>query len=124
MKDLIIDATPETPAIHFMTTGKLRIEGCSFPEDSTVFYNQLIDWVRQLDLKTVTIDINLHYLNTSSSHHMLELLRNLDGNDHINELNVNWYFEDDDDDILENGQIYEDMLNKATFMYHEFTKAA
>ena len=124
MKDLIIDATSETPSVTFMTSGRLRIQGCSFPENTAAFYSRLIDWAQQLGVATVTFDINLYYLNTSSSHQMLELLRCLDDNGHISEFNVNWYFEDEDDDILESGQIYEDMLNKATFLYHTFTKAA
>lgn len=70
------------------------------------------------------LDINLHHLNSSSSNQMLVLLRTLDDCPHIQDLTVNWYYEVDDDDILKNGQIYEEMLCNASFLYHEFSPAA
>jgi len=67
----------------------------------------------------VIMDIKLEYMNSSSSNQLLMILRNLDENSNINELIINWFYEEDDDDALESGQIYEELLQKASFRYHE-----
>jgi len=62
--------------------------------------------------------IKLEYMNSSSSNQLLMILRNLDENCNINKLIINWFYEEDDDDALESGQIYEELLQKALFKYH------
>jgi hypothetical protein len=66
----------------------------------------------------------MEYLNSASSKKLLELLRALDNNDSIIDFIVNWHYEADDEDALESGQIFEDLLKKAEFRYHEYSEAA
>jgi hypothetical protein len=123
MKNLIIEPTSSTPAIQFKTDGRMLIEGRSLPEDVNKFYLPLMDWAVKLTAESVKLDINLEYLNSASTKKMLEFLKMLDANSHIKTFIVNWHYESDDEDTLENGQIFEELLRKAQFRYHEYSEA-
>ena len=123
MKNLTIEPTSSTPAIDFKTDGRMLIEGRSLPEDVNKFYIPLTDWALELTAEVVKLDINLEYLNSASTKKMLEFLKVLDANSHIKTFIVNWHYESDDEDTLENGQIFEELLRKAQFRYHEYSEA-
>jgi hypothetical protein len=123
MNNLTIAPTSSTPAIRFKTDGRMLIEGRSLPEDVSKFYAPLFDWANKLTAETVKLDINLEYLNSASTKKMLEFLKILDANSQIKTFIVNWHYESDDEDTLENGQIFEELLRKAQFRYHEYAEA-
>jgi hypothetical protein len=124
MKNMHFDPTSTTPEVKFSTDGRLMIEGRSLPENVVEFYNPLIAWASMLKAEVVKFDLNLEYLNSASSKKLLEVLRSLDVNKSIKELIINWHYESDDEDSLESGQIFEDLLTKAVFRYHEYSEAA
>jgi hypothetical protein len=124
MNNLIIEPTSSTPAIQFREDGRLLIEGRSLPENVMKFYTPLIEWASKLTTQVVKLDVNLEYLNSASSKKLLELLKVFDANSHINTLIINWHYEVDDEDSLESGQIFEELLIKAQFRYHEYSEAA
>jgi|SRR5512133_126241 hypothetical protein len=124
MKNLNFEPTTCTPAVRFTTDGRLLIEGRSLPENVTRFYDPLVQWVKELEAEVVRMDLNLEYLNSASSKKLLEILRSIDRNCMIKEFIVNWHYESDDEDALESGQIFEDLLDKAEFRYHEYSEAA
>lgn len=124
MNNMIFEPTTSTPAVKFTTDGRLMIEGRSLPENVLKFYTPLIEWASQLKTEVVRMDINLEYLNSASSKKLLEMLKVLDANNYIKELIINWHYESDDEDALESGQIFEDLLRKAEFRYHEYSEAA
>ncbi len=124
MKNINCDPTSCTPAVRFTADGRLLIEGRSLPENVSRFYDPLIAWVRELDTAVVKIDLNLEYLNSASSKKILEILRSLDRNSKVKEFFVNWHYEIEDEDALESGQIFEELLDKAVFRYHEYSEAA
>jgi hypothetical protein len=124
MKNLNFEPTTSTPAVRFTTDGRLLIEGRSLPENVTRFYDPLIIWVKELEAEVVKMDLNLEYLNSASSKKVLEILRSIDRNSNIKAFIVNWHYEADDEDALESGQIFEDLLDKAEFRYHEYSEAA
>lgn len=124
MNNMLIEPTTSTPAINFRTDGRLLMEGRSLPENVMKFYLPLIEWAGQLTAQVVKFDINLEYINSASAKKILELLKVLDANNHIAELIINWHYELDDEDALENGQIFEDLLRRADFRYHEYSEAA
>ncbi len=124
MGNLIIEATNYTPKVEFRQNGNLLLEGKSCPVNVTRFYYPLIAWVEGLKAKKVKFDINLEYINSASVKNLLELLRVLDVNKNINEIDINWYYEEGDDDALETGQILEELMQRIGFMYHEYAEAA
>lgn len=94
------------PTVNFnKTTGKLKIEGESYLEDTRAFYLPLIKWVENYTKESknpLTLDIDLSYYNTSSSKHILEILYILkDFQTNGGQVSVNWYYAEDDEDAEE-----------------------
>lgn len=123
MENIYLTATPKTPAIKFEKSGKLMIEGRSQPMNASVFYDPLIEWAGSYEGAVVNIDINIDYMNTVSSKKLLQLFKTLDGNDRIGELTISWYYESDDEETFERGQLFEELLKKATFVFHELSES-
>jgi hypothetical protein len=115
MEKLQLNETPKTPAVNFDDSlGLIELKGRSIPEDPNLFYDPLISWVsnycNQPSNKT-TVNLNLEYFNTSSSKRILELLKNLEPLKIAkHEIIINWFYESDDDNMLEAGETYESML--------------
>jgi hypothetical protein len=123
MNNLKIEATSSTPAIQFKRDGRMLIEGRSLPENVQKFYDPLMDWAKKINAEAVKLDINMEYLNSASTKKILEFLKILDANNCIKTFIVNWHYETDDEDTLENGQIFEELLRKAQFRYLEYSEA-
>ncbi len=113
MEDIRIEGTPKTPSVVFDTKGgSLEIKGRSIPENSIEFYKPLIDWIESYSqapqTKTI-LNIQLEYFNTSSSKCILDLFKKLEAIN--NEITINWYYEEDDEDMLEAGEDYDAIIN-------------
>lgn len=116
MEDLKIEGTPKTPTIEFNpSTGYLLVRGRSIPENSIEFYKPLIDILEAYDKSAQSntkVDIQLEYFNTSSSKCILDVFKKLEGiNSGNSEVVINWYYEEDDEDMLEAGEDYQAIIN-------------
>jgi len=120
MDDLFINNTASTPEIKFECSGKLSISGKSHPEDPKKFYNPLFRWVEELNTDNVDINMKLEYVNTSSSKRIIKFLKTIDNNRKINKINLNWYYEVDDPDMLEFGEMIEHNLRRTKANYIEY----
>ena len=115
MKPIIIEGTPKTPSIKFdADKGIVEIKGRSIPENSLEFYKPLVDWLEQYSAnpapKTI-VNIHLEYFNTSSSKSILDVFKKLEAiHKAKNDVVVNWYYEEDDEDMLEAGEDYESII--------------
>lgn len=111
MRNLIIEPTDKTPKIVFDVEKKLYVvEGRSIPEDSAGFYKKVYNWLDQYGgqiKEPMTIEMRLEYFNTSSSKCLLDMFRRLEKLHQANDaVNVIWYVEEEDDDMLEAGEDY------------------
>ena len=113
MEDIRIEGTPKTPTVHFnAAAGSLDIKGRSIPENSIEFYKPLMDWIEEYAKSAqpkTTVNIQLEYFNTSSSKCILDLFKKLEAVN--NEIVINWYYEEDDEDMLEAGEDYDAIIN-------------
>jgi hypothetical protein len=115
MDDFFVKRTFNTPEVELKPSeGILRIEGRSIPEDPGEYYDiilqKLEDYYRNPQ-KITRIDIKLEYINSGSSKYMLELLRIVKRNyDNGADCTVNWFYEEDDESILELGQHYRNTI--------------
>ena len=119
MDDLIIKSTPATPEIDFKMSGQMLIKGKSLPENPLKFYEPIFRWIEDFSAEDVQIDIKLEYVNTSSSKNILELIKIVDRNQNIRNLNLNWYYEIDDMDMLEFGEMIGRSIKRAKTEYIE-----
>ncbi|HYX06522.1 MAG TPA: DUF1987 domain-containing protein [Bacteroidales bacterium] len=115
MENLIISGTKKTPAVFFSQDGKLHVQGRSIPEDPTVFYDRLYLWIYeycQHPAPQTEFDVHIEYFNSASSKSLLVLLRELTGiNYNGYKVQINWHYEKEDDDILERGEYYQNILD-------------
>ena len=127
MDSINIEGTPKTPTISFdANTGVIEIKGRSIPENSIEFYKPLVDWLDKFaDVAqgTVNVNIQLEYFNTSSSKCILDVFKKLENLQNKNraEVVINWYYEEDDEDMLEAGEDYQSIL-KIPFNMVEMTE--
>ncbi len=119
MDNLKIFSTPSTPQIDFKSSGQLSIKGKSLPEDPRKFYNPLFNWLGELSAEQVQIDIMLDYVNTSSSKRIIELIKTIDTNSNVKKIKMNWFYETDDADMLEFGEIIQRGVKKIKTKYIE-----
>ena len=116
METIAIEGTPKTPTINFdIDKGFLEIKGRSIPENSIEFYKPLVDWLEKYATKpksTTNVNIQLEYFNTSSSKCILDVFKKLESiHKSGNEIVINWYYEQDDEDMLEAGEDYQAIIN-------------
>lgn len=115
MDNLFIENTKKTPKVSFSYDGRIRISGRSTPEDASKFYDALYVWISEYCKKPseiTTVDIELEYFNSGTSKSLLNILKELVNSiTGRNNLVINWYYEEGDDDILERGEYYESILD-------------
>jgi hypothetical protein len=116
MEMIVIESTPKTPSIKFDSKqGKLEIKGRSIPENSVEFYKPLVESLDQYATSPnspTQVDIQLEYFNTASSKCILDVLKRLETiHRQGNQVIINWYYEEDDEDMREAGEDYQAIVN-------------
>ncbi|SMO77397.1 protein of unknown function [Saccharicrinis carchari] len=116
METIVREGTPKTPSIRFDgEKGIIEIKGRSIPENSIEFYKPLIDWLEEYsaqDQDQTAVNVQLEYFNTSSSKCILDLFKKLEGlYKKGQKVEVNWYYEEDDEDMFEAGEDYQSIIN-------------
>jgi hypothetical protein len=116
MEKIFIEGTSKTPTVTTdAEQGIIEIKGRSNPENSMQFYRPLIEWIDEYSKNPsdrTVINIQLEHFNTSTSKCILDLFKKLEilQNDNHN-VEVNWHYEIDDEDIMEAGDVYRTMTN-------------
>ena len=124
MENLHIEATETTPKIDFnKDTGEFVLEGKSVPGNADSFYREALTWldeyVQNPKDKTL-ITLKLDYFNIASSKRILHILYKL--NELVDkgyEVESDWYYHEDEDDMLEVGQDFAFMV-KIPFTFIEY----
>ncbi len=116
MEPISIEGTAKTPTIKFEhNNGFLEIKGRSIPENSIEFYKPLIDWLDKYSTSPksdTNVNIQLGYFNTSSSKCILDVFKKLESiHNKGSQIIINWYYEEDDEDMLEAGEDYQAIIN-------------
>ena len=115
MEPINIDGTPKTPTIKFDSkVGIFEIKGRSIPENSVEFYKPLNEWLdnyMQSPLDKTVVNIRLEYFNTSSSKCILDVFKRLEAiHRSKHDVEINWFYEEDDEDMLEAGEDYDSII--------------
>lgn len=122
MSELNIEGTSSTPQIYLdKQSGKFEIKGKSFPEESRIFYAPLFKWLEEYEQDPndeTFFEFKMEYFNSSSSLIILEILNLLDSIYKKNKkVTVSWSHLDIDEDMLEAGEEYADLVS-VPFEYH------
>jgi len=117
METITIPGTPKTPTVDMnVESGIIEIKGRSIPENSIDFYRPVVEWLdkyAESPAPETKVNIQLEYFNTSSSKCILDVFKKLE---QVYKKNgdkgvvINWYYEEDDEDMLEAGEDYQSIL--------------
>jgi len=108
-------STKNTPEVVLNPEGIIIIRGRSMSENVAEFYKQIENWIdayicNPADLTSV--DIYLEYLNSVNSMIFISLLKKITSVKLKNKKFIfNWYYEEGDEDILEQGEYISSVLN-------------
>jgi hypothetical protein len=117
MDKYTLEGTPKTPTVNFdPEAGLLELKGRSIPENSIEFYKPIFDWIDGYGSSPkaeTKVNIILEYFNTSSSKCILDFFKKLEtlnkgGNTNVQ---VNWHYEEDDEDMEEAGEDYQAIID-------------
>lgn len=125
MENLHFEPTHNTPLINCdATTNTITISGESRPENVRAFYSNLFSWIDTYEKsffylaslskheKTITLNLKLDYFNSSSLKIFMELIARLHaiskGIKYV-KLTINWFYDADDEDMLDSGKEFEKM---------------
>jgi hypothetical protein len=111
LKSISLEATKETPSVQLdASTGVFKIEGRSFPLNAKGFYLPILEWLdnySQQPNPTTDFIFRLEYFNTPSSKSISDILKKLKAlKDAGHEVKVEWFYEEDDIDILDLGHVF------------------
>ena len=118
MERIRIEKTPKTP-LFVLEDGYIRLSGHSIPQNARELYKICFDWVEEY-VKTpaheTKVDLFFEYINTSSQRCIVDILTVLCTiqQNSSNELEINWYYESNDDDSYDLGTYMQAQL-KAPF---------
>jgi hypothetical protein len=117
MENLEIAGTMSSPRVMFINDGNLLIEGRSIPDNAIKAFEPMFNWIDSFTSEKVRFAIKLEYLNTSSSMQLFGLLKILEDNFEIKEIEVIWHYDEDDEEHFETGQIFSEQLQRTHFIY-------
>ncbi len=120
MEDLILEPTKRTPSVTFINSGKLVLAGSLYSENAAEFFDPLLKWIENLKASTVDFDIIIEYMNTASAKQLLRLLMILRDNKDVTNATINWFYQKDDEETLETGEILNDSLKGINFKFVVF----
>ena len=114
MTALKIFPTKNTPGVLLdPNRGIFKLFCRSSPENSLEFYTPIRTALSNtIETPVVDVRIKMDYFNTSSSKCLYDLLKEVKNlKDQGKSVQVRWYYEESDEDILEAGEDYSDLLN-------------
>jgi len=116
MNPIIISATEDTPGIRLDATNDVfEISGRSLPEDVVKFYKPILDWLDEYanaPNENTVFNFKLSYFNTASSKIILDILMKLEGmHDNGKNITIKWHYPSDDEDMMEAGEEYADIVS-------------
>jgi SiaC family regulatory phosphoprotein len=112
MENYYIEGSEERPTINFdVETGILEISDSSYPEYTNEIYNPVMEWLEEYlkeSHRVIVFNFKLDYFNTSTSFRFQQII-NLLNEYHLERqgnVTINWYYQDGDIDMQENGEDY------------------
>ncbi len=115
MENFHLEARQHTPFISFdPNTGIMEMKGRSTPENSVEYYAPVLEWLDnylQSPCTQTVVSVQFEYFNTSSSKCILDVFKRFAQLHKTGKsVKINWYFEEEDEDMQEAGEDYSDIL--------------
>lgn len=116
MEILKIESTEDSPQIVLdRESNILEISGRSLPEDVNTFYEPMMSWIEKYakdPLDVTVFNFKLTYFNTASSKIILDILTQFEEMiEEGHEVMVRWHYPEEDEDMMEAGEEYSEMVD-------------
>ncbi len=110
MSNLNISLTKSTPEVDGdYEIGTLKIKGNCFPENSILFFDEILKWMDQLpsSLPKFSLICELNYIASSSVMHFYKLMQKTEEIFSPEKIEITWKYEVDDEDIQNLGEEFQ-----------------
>jgi hypothetical protein len=109
-----VEKTYKTPHLFIdYQSGVIKMSGRCISEYPSEYFKEFINNINEyskLPKKNTTFDISLEYANTSSIKCILDILKIVE-NINNTSLTINWFYEREDEDILDLGKDFECLIS-------------
>ncbi len=109
-------STYNSPEVIIDPKGIIKITGRLIPEDANDFFNPIKEWIDEYfcnPAELTCVEVRLEYINSSGTKYLYDIIHKIT---HVHlEKNekrfvINWYYEEDDEDMLERGTFFSSNL--------------
>ena len=113
----IILPTKNTPKVILDPKGIIKLTGRLIPENAENFFNPIEEWINDYfknPADITCVEIRLEYINSTCTKYLLDIIHKIT---HIHlqkntkKFLINWYYKDDDEDMLEQGTFFSSFLD-------------
>ena len=113
----IISPSKNTPEVILDQKGTIKLTGRLIPENAEDFFNPIEKWIDEYfnnPAEITIVEIYLEYINSAGNKNLLKIIREIT---HIHlkknskKFILNWYYKDDDEDMLEKGRDFSSDLD-------------
>ena len=113
----IISPTKNTPEVILDPKGTIKLTGRLIPENAEDFFNPIEEWINEYfnnSAEITCVEICIEYINSAGTKYLLDIIHRITHvhlNKNINKFIINWYYNDEDEDMLEKGKIFSSNLD-------------
>jgi len=122
MENIYIEGNGTLPTVELNTNGNIKFLGRALPENPIQFFKPLIEWAKKLESKEVNIEVNMDYFNTSVSKQLYDFFKSIENNKKVETINIKWMYEEGDDETLEAGKVYQEILPRFKFSFQQYSE--
>ena len=121
MENLKIEQTERSPRVFFdYSNHELELSGEAYPENNDEFYRPIFEslqtYLSEEDGTILDFKFKLIYFNSSSARMLMKLFELLDeAAGKGRQVNIEWYYQEDDDTMQEFGEDYSEDIEHASF---------
>lgn len=125
MNDLHFPGTTSTPDIAAsVSEGCLRLQGESYPENAYELFGPVFQWLedflQQYPERSLCVELELLYLNTSSIKAVMDVFDLLeDAHQQGRQVSVRWLYDAENERV---GELAEEFREDCTFPFHVLSK--
>ena len=108
----ILSSTKITPEVILDRKGIIKMTGRLIPENAEDFFNPIEEWINEYfcnPAEITYIEIYLEYINSTSTKYLFYIIHkiiNIRLQNNIKRFIINWYYRDEDEDMLEKGTVF------------------
>ena len=106
-----------TPEVILDRKGIIKLTGRLIPENAEDFFNPIEEWINEYfdnPAEVTSVEICIEYINSACTRYLLGIIHRIT-HVHLRKNNkkfiINWYYKDDDEDMLEKGRFFSSDLD-------------